>query len=86
MRGFQGEWQNLEINVVFNREPVTLLKNRSDMYVQWKDCSDDMSGYILNHLKFIKRLERETKDNRIAIVSMGYNQGVNNNSGVVRCK
>ena len=31
MKGLKGEKQNLEIDMVFNREPVKLLKNRSNM-------------------------------------------------------
>lgn len=47
-----------------------------------------MEGAVeaLDQLQFMRTLEKETKEDRIAIVNAESNQGVNENAGAVRCK
>lgn len=48
MKGLKGEEHNLEIDTIFNREPVKLLKNRNDIIYG----SGNDTGRNLEQLKF----------------------------------
>lgn len=55
MKGQKGQKQNLEIDVIFNREPEQLWKNKSEIY---GGSSTNYTG----QLKFMKTLERERQN------------------------
>ena len=82
MEDFKGEEQNLVVYPVLDREPMELLKDRSDV-VNEGGFGDDASGRVLDQLKFMDRLVRETKKKGVTVVYTGYNQGVNKNGGAV---
>ena len=47
---------------------------------------DDVVGRVLNQLKSVDGLERETKKKGVAVVDAGSDQGVNKNGGALRVK
>lgn len=55
MKGQKGEKQNLEIDVIFNREPVELPKNRNDMF------HGGSSTNYMGQVKFMRTRERDKK-------------------------
>ena len=46
---------------------MKLLKNRTDV-VNGGGSGDDAGGRVLDQLKFVDGLERETKEKRVAVV------------------
>lgn len=59
MKGLKGEKQNLEVDTDFNGEPVKLPKNCDIIY--GTSSGNDTGNSVLDHLKFLKTLERKTK-------------------------
>lgn len=82
MDGFEGEEQNLELNTELDREPMELLEDRSDM-VNVGGSGDDASSSVLDQLKFMDGLVRETKEEGVTIINAGCDQGVNKNDGAI---
>lgn len=47
---------------------------------------ESSGGYVLDHSEFMKRFPWKTKEERMTVVRMGWNQGVYNDSSAGWCK
>lgn len=65
--------------MVFNEEPLKLLKSLRDM-VRWRSSGDDEDGGTLNQLKL------KDKGDGITIINTGCYQDMGGNSGPASCK
>ena len=55
MEGFVGEKEELEVVLMWDREPVQVLQNRADVFVG-AGVGEDMGSRVLNVLKFVENL------------------------------
>ncbi len=77
--------QNLKINTVFDQEPMKLLKDKSDV-INGGGSDDDAGSGVLDQLKFMDELKRETKQNGVTVINAGCDQGVNKTGSAVGCE
>lgn len=80
MDGFEDIKENFEIDSKFDREPVKLLKNRSNV-VRSGDFTDNSGSRVLDQLELIERFMRETKKKRITVINTGGDKAVYKNRG-----
>ena len=85
MDGLEGVEQYFKVHTEFNREPVKLLQNRCDVIDGW-DPGDNAGGRVLNQLEFMDVLVGKTKEEGVAIVQTGCDQGVDQDGSGVGCK
>jgi hypothetical protein len=85
VEGLEGEEQNLEMDAGFDREPVKLLKDRSDV-INGGGSGDDVSGRVLDQLKLTDGLERDTKEEGVTVIDAGSDQGVNKDGCAMGCE
>ncbi|KAI9545772.1 hypothetical protein NQZ68_033904, partial [Dissostichus eleginoides] len=56
------------------------------LWIALKGSGDDAGSRVLDQLKFVDGLERETTEKRVAVVDVWSDQGVNKDGGAVRCE
>ena len=84
VEGLECEEQNLEMDAGFDREPVKLLKDRSDV-INGRG-SGDASGRVLDQLKLMDGLEWDTKEEGVTVIDAGSDQGVNKDGCAMGCE
>ena len=85
MEGLEGEEQNLEMDAGFDREPVKLLKDRSEV-INGGGSGDDAGGRVLDQLEFSDGLEGETEEEGVTVIDAGSDQGVNKGGCAMGCE
>ena len=84
VEGLEGEEQNLEMDAGFDREPVKLMKDRSDV-INGGGSGDDAGGRVLDQLEFTDGLEGQTKEKGVTVIDAGSDQGVNKDGCAMGC-
>ena len=73
------------MDAAFDREPVKLPKDRSDVLCGG-GLGDNAGSRILDQLRFKEATVWESRENRITTVETGCDQGVTKNGNAVRCE